>query len=77
VNSTRPEAKLTLCGFVRIHLQANQGARFTMSVPVERFRSWDTAQKQYTVEPGEYELMVGAASDDIRLRTPLKVTATP
>ncbi len=77
VNSTRPQAKLALCGFVRIHLQANQGARFTMNIPVERFRSWDTAQKQYTVEPADYELLVGAASDDIRLRAPLKVALTP
>ena len=77
VNATRPEAKLALCCFVRIHLQASQGARFSMNIPVERFRSWDTTKKQYTVEPGDYELLVGAASDDIRLRVPLKVTATP
>jgi beta-glucosidase len=77
VNSARPQAKLALCGFVRIHLQASQGARFTMNIPTERFRYWDTTKKQYTVEPGDYELLVGAASDDIRLRVPLKVAATP
>jgi beta-glucosidase len=75
VNSKRLQPKLALCGFVRIHLQASQGARLTMDIPLERFRSWDPAQKQYTVEPGNYELLVGAASDDIRLRVPLKVTA--
>jgi beta-glucosidase len=75
VNSARPQAKLALCGFVRIHLQASQGTRCTMNIPTERFRCWDTAQKQYTVEPGNYELLVGAASDDIRLRLPLKITA--
>jgi beta-glucosidase len=75
LNSARPQPKLALCGFARIHLQASQGARFTMNIPAERFRSWDTTKKQYTVEPGDYELMVGAASDDIRLRVPLKITA--
>jgi beta-glucosidase len=75
VNSKRLQPKLALCGFVRIHLQASEGARLTMDIPLERFRSWDPAQKQYTVEPGNYELLVGAASDDIRLRVPLKVTA--
>ena len=40
---------------------------------MERFRYWDTAKKQYVVEPGNYELLVGAASDDIRLRAPLKI----
>ena len=46
-----------------------------MEIPVERFRYWDTAKKQYVVEPGDYELIVGAASDDIRLRVPLKIAA--
>jgi hypothetical protein len=27
------------------------------------------------VEPGEYELLIGAASDDIRAKLPIKVTA--
>ena len=51
------------------------GGRFTMDIPAERFRYWDPAKKQYIVEPGNYELLVGAASDDIRLHVPLKITA--
>jgi beta-glucosidase len=74
-NSSRPQAKLALCGFARLHLQAGQSARFTMDIPAERFRSWDPAKKQYVIEPGRYELLVGAASDDIRLRVPLKIAA--
>jgi hypothetical protein len=46
-----------------------------MNIPVERFRSWDTEKKQYAVEAGNYELLIGAASDDIRLRVPLKIDA--
>jgi len=75
VNSPRVQPRLALCGFARIHLASGQGARFTMNIPVERFRSWDLAKKQYAVEPGDYELLVGAASDDIRLRVPFKVIA--
>jgi beta-glucosidase len=45
-----------------------------MDIPVERFRCWDTAKNQYVVEPGDYELLVGAASDDIRLRVPFKIS---
>jgi beta-glucosidase len=75
VNPTRLQPKLALCGFARLHLQAGQGARFTMDIPTERFRSWDPAQKRYFVEPGNYELLVGAASDDIRLRVPFKIVA--
>jgi beta-glucosidase len=75
VNSPRPQPRLALCGFVRLRLQASQGARFTLDIPAERFRSWDPGKKQYTVEPGDYELLVGAASDDIRLRVPFKIVA--
>jgi beta-glucosidase len=73
LNSARPQPRLALCGFARIHLQTNQGARVTVDIPAERFRSWDPDKKQYVVEPGNYELLVGAASDDIRLRLPLKI----
>lgn len=76
VHSALPQAKLALCGFTRIHLARGQGARVTVDIPAERFRYWDTAKQQYAVEPGDYELLVGAASDDIRLRVPLKITAS-
>jgi beta-glucosidase len=75
LNSARPQLRLALCGFARIHLQANQGAHVTVDIPAERFRSWDPAKKQYVVEPGDYVLLVGGASDDIRLRQPLKIIA--
>ena len=73
VNSALPQPRLTLCGFTRIHLLAGQTARVTVDIPMERFRYWDTKKKQYTVEPGNYELLIGAASDDIRSQVPLKV----
>ena len=75
LNSAQQQPKLALCGFTRIHLAQGQGARITVDIPMERFRYWDTAKKQYVVEPGNYELLVGAASDDIRLRAPLKIAA--
>jgi beta-glucosidase len=75
VNSALPQPKLALCGFARIHLLKGQAARVTMEIPAERFRFWDVNKKNYGVEPGDYELLVGAASDDIRLRVPLKIAA--
>ena len=77
VNSTQAQPRLALCGFARIHLQAHEGGRITMNLPAEEFRSWDPAKKQFRVEPGDYDLLVGAASDDIRLRIPLTLAATP
>jgi hypothetical protein len=42
---------------------------------VKNFRYWDAAKKEYVVEPGNYEILVGAASDDIRAKLPLRVEA--
>jgi beta-glucosidase len=74
VHSSQPQANLALCGFVRIHLERGQDAKITVDVPASRFRYWDTAQQKYVVEPGDYEILVGAASDDIRARLPLKIS---
>jgi len=74
IKSALPQAKLALCAFARVQIPKGKTAQVAMEIPVERFRYWDTLKKQYTVEPGGYELMLGAASDDIRLRLPVSVT---
>ncbi len=50
--------------------------RVNIDISVERFRHWDTTRKQYAVELGKYELMVGGASDDLWLHLPLNIAAT-
>ena len=62
-------------GFLRVHVASGRRAAVAMSIPAERFRHWNAAQKQYVVAPGDYQLLIGAASDDIRLMAPLKVAA--
>jgi beta-glucosidase len=74
VKSAVPQAQLALCAFARVHLEHGQTARVTVSIPAAQLRFWDVANKQYVVEPGEYELLIGAASDDISLRVPLKIS---
>ncbi len=75
VNSGVPQPKLALCGFARVHLNRTETGRVTVEVPAERLRYWDTDKKQYVVEPGKYEFLIGAASDDIRLKLPMTITA--
>jgi beta-glucosidase len=75
VNSSVPQPKLALCGFARVHLKRGESTKVTIEVPAERLRYWDTQKKQYVVEPGDYEILVGAASDDIRLKLPMTITA--
>lgn len=73
VHSALPQARLALCSFVRTPLVQGQAAHITLNIPAERFRNWDAVKKQYVVEPGDYEILIGAASDDIRARLPLKI----
>ncbi len=74
ISSAVPQPKLALCGFTRIHLEPGQTSKTAVEIPAERFRYWDTAKKQYVVEPGNYELLIGAASDDIRWHVPFTIT---
>ncbi len=75
VKSSVPQPKLALCGFSRVSLKKGESKQVTIQVPAERLRYWDTDKKQYVVEPGDYEILVGAASDDIRLKLPTTVAA--
>ncbi len=73
VNSAVPQPKLALCGFTRVHLKRGESTKVTVEVSTARLRYWDTEKKQYVVESGEYEFLVGAASDDIRLKLPMTI----
>jgi beta-glucosidase len=75
VNSSVPQPKLALCGFKRVHVPRGQTEKVTIEIPAERFRFWDTNKKQYVVQPGKYELLLGAASDAIRQRLPFTIAA--
>jgi beta-glucosidase len=75
LNSAVPQPKLALCGFLRVSLKRGASTHVTLQIPAEHLRYWDTEAKQYTVEPGKYELLIGPASDDIRLKLPAKISS--
>jgi beta-glucosidase len=75
LDSKVPQAKLALCGFTRVHLKRGESQTVTVEVPAKQLRYWDTAKKQYVVELGKYQFLVGAASDDIQLKLPARVVA--
>lgn len=73
--SSVPQPKLALCGFSRVSLSNGNATKVTIDIPAERLRYWDTVQKRYVVEPGDYEILIGSASDEIRLKLPMTITA--
>jgi len=75
INSNVPQPKLALCGFQRVRLKRGESATVALEIPPQRLRFWDTEKKRYVIEPGHYELLIGDASDDIRLKLRMAVTA--
>jgi len=70
-NSKATDAKQTLCGFSRVHIAHGATQTVSINMPFNSFRSWNTAKKQSVVESGDYELLIGGASDDIKQRIPV------
>ena len=64
-----------LRGVQRVALKPNESGqvKFTVKAATD-LRHYDVDAKRYAVEPGKYELQVGASSADIRARQPFAVT---
>ena len=67
-------ARRELRGFERLRLKAGESRRvgFTL-VPERDMGTWDETRKALAVEPGEFEIAVGASSEDLRLRGRVRV----
>ncbi len=60
----RPDKELK--GFEKVFLQPGETRTVTLQLPAEAFQYYDEARKQWVLEPGQFEVLVGSASDDIR-----------
>lgn len=66
--STRiPRPLRQLCGFRRIHVKAGETVRCAITVPLRELEIYDVSRECFCLEGGEYTLMIGASSVDIRL----------
>jgi beta-glucosidase len=57
----------SLKGFSRVRLAPGESRRITLPLGPKQLAIWDHRMKR-VVEPGEFDIMVGASSEDIRLR---------
>ena len=62
-----------LRGFQRISLQPGETRLVTFTLAAEKLAFWDESTHGFVVEPGGYDVMLGASSADIRLQTQVKV----
>ena len=62
-----------LVGFSRIKVAAGEEKKAFIGIPVKELRIYNPEAADYLVEPGTYQLRIGAASDDIRLVQTIKI----
>jgi beta-glucosidase len=68
------QAVKALRGFERVPLAVGEERELTFRlVPAKDFAHYDETARKYAVEPGPYEVQVGASSEDIRLVGPIRV----
>ena len=73
-----PESKVerphkALKGFKRIYIPAGETKRITIALDPDELKYWNEDNHAFVLEKGQVELMIGAASNDIRLTGNLDV----
>ena len=67
---------LELKGFAKVHLQAGESSRVTIPLDDKAFRYFNTKTDRFEIDGGEYEILIGASCEDIRLRGTVTVQGT-
>lgn len=70
----RPAKELK--GFARVTLAPGEKQRITIMLDDKAFRFWNVKSSRWEIEGGEYELLVGASVEDIRLCEKITVHGT-
>ncbi len=69
----RPDRELA--GFQKLGLEPGETRTFTVHVEAERLAYFHDGHDRWVIEPGNYEVLVGASAADVRATLPLSVTA--
>jgi beta-glucosidase len=68
VQSRLPRPEKELKGFARVLLAPGETKRVSVKLEPQAFQYYDPEQKSWLLEPGEFEVLVGASATDIRQR---------
>jgi beta-glucosidase len=71
---SRPVKQLT--GFARIRLEPGEGVEVAFDIDMSQLAFWNP-EMEFVVEPGDVEVMIGASSEDIRLRKTFRISGEP
>jgi beta-glucosidase len=73
-NSRVKRAAQELRGFQRLSLNPEETKTVTFTLDAAKLAYWDDETHAFLAEPGDYEILVGASSADIRLRSRFTIT---
>jgi len=62
-----------LKGFAKVFLEPGQSKPVSMALTRDQFAHFEAQQGQWVVEPGEFEIIIGSSSRDIRLRKKITI----
>lgn len=62
-----------LCGFEKKLVKAGETVRYTVKIPKEYLAFYSMAEDAWKIEDGDYEILVGASCEDIRLKGKFKI----
>ena len=63
-----------LKAFGKVYLEPGETRDVTLTIDKDAFAFYNTSDKNWTVEPGKFQLMIGNASDNIEYKLPVEVT---
>ncbi len=73
VNSSVEWPAKELKAFQRVSLEAGECQQVTLTIPFDDLRYWNEQTGQWDLERGKLQLLLGAASDDIRLTAEVNI----
>ncbi|MFG1671011.1 glycoside hydrolase family 3 C-terminal domain-containing protein [Streptomyces sp. Y7] len=77
VDPTVPRPRRELLAHDRVRLEPGERRELSFEVPLSAFDFWDVARGGWRREPGAYEVLAGASSEDVRLRATLLLDGEP
>ena len=63
----------SLVGFKRVFIPAGQTIEVTIPVHIDFMKRWDIEKQEYILIPGDYKILIGSSSGDIRIELSKKI----
>ncbi|MFH9042404.1 glycoside hydrolase family 3 C-terminal domain-containing protein [Streptomyces sp. NPDC017966] len=77
VDPSVPRPRRELLAHRRVTLAPGESVGLSFVLPLSAFAFWDVAAGRWRVEPGTYELLAGASSEDVRARATVTLDGEP